>query len=83
MFATFLTDTNSLALQSGIRWGIAVQKYERLLSAAPSSKYDCSGMRSPWRLLSVIKRASAQGALVLLHVMLDAFAFIPSQHSLV
>jgi hypothetical protein len=81
MFATFLTDY--LALQRGIRWEIAVQKHERLISAAPSSNYDCSGMRSLQRLLSVIKHASAQGALMLLDVTLDAFALIPSLHSMV
>jgi hypothetical protein len=59
------------------------KKVNILLSSALSSKYDCSYLGSPLRLLSVIKRASAQGALVLLDVSLDAFALIPSLHSLV
>jgi hypothetical protein len=49
-----------------------------LLSSALYSKFDCSYLGNPLRLLSVIKRASAQSILMLLDVVLDAFALIPA-----
>ena len=52
------------------------QKFNILSSAALSSKYDCSYLGSPLRLLSVIKRASAhEGALVLLDVILGVCVY--------